>query len=599
MGRLHEERELADSMISAVPRHKDHLYLMAFVLVTIVFWTALLVQRRDVSDTWILEGLEPFAIAYIVIFAITVTRVRAPGYLVLVSSIFLWTFGSIPGAKYELPYGYSDEAGHFLLISALIDTGEMPLGSPYTNVPGLHVYFAITQTITNLALPELFGFWLPLLYVSVPGIVYFAAKRMTENVNSIKMAVVAASLLTLIGYRVNPMVFSLPLVVLYFALLYLRIFKPRNLVTQLEIMLILVTVFLVATHSVTALVLILATIGVAAWMAVRKRSQAQTTYKTHELRTLSRQVLLVAVIFLAWWALVATFVFDKFVSTIYDYVVLEYSTKPFVPVKLATLPFTDQISVFLLFHARDVLVLSLLLVGTFLLWMNRREGIVKTASLVAFLGGSIVVLYAIIGLQYILNFGSIEYARFLLYVSSLMPLFVMLLATLRMRSRLSQGVKRQIATLGIIAFLGVSIIQVFPYQPLAPRSDAFSTAPPLDDYLFSMNEVNTVYQLKMIQFASLHSACGHKVTSDIVTRNQIKIFGSACLQANQLYASPLMSEGTVQWDLFMLHWPGRAGPLKEPPEVRDTQAIGNLRDGFNLVYTNGESFVLGYAAHGS
>ncbi len=191
-------------------KEKDRLYLMAFVLATIVFWTALLSQRQEVSDSWILEGLEPFAFAYIGIFAVAVTRIRGPGSLILVSSIFLWTFSSISGGKYLLPYGFSDEAVHYQLISSLIATGEMPLDSSYTNVPGMHISFAFGAATTGLPLPELFRFWLPLLYLSVPGIAYFGARRMTENPDAIKMAVVGASLLTLVGYRANPMVFSLP-----------------------------------------------------------------------------------------------------------------------------------------------------------------------------------------------------------------------------------------------------------------------------------------------------------------------------------------------------------------------------------------------------
>ncbi len=578
---------------------KDHLYVMAFILATIIFWTALLYHRREVTDTWILDDLVPFAFGYIGVFAVTVTRIKGPGSLVLISSIFLWTFGSIPGAKYALPYGFSDEAGHYQLISSLIATGEMPPGSPYSNVPGMHISFAIGAAIVNLQLPELFRFWLPLLYLSVPGIVYFGARRMTENANSIKLAVVAASLLTLVGYRVNPMAFSLPLFVLYFVLLYVRTFKPAKQATHLEIMLILVAVFLVAAHSVTALVLLTITIGVAALMAAQKRWLSPSGHGSHELRTLSRQLLLVAVIFVAWWALVATFVLDKFVLTLYEYVVLDYSAKPFLPVTLATLPLTDQLSVFFLFHARDVLVLGVFLAGSVLLWMRRREGRRAASGLLIFLAGTIAILYAMIGIQYILNFGSIEYARFLLYVSSLVPLFFIALGSLSHRSLFRRGLRRWAATLGIIAFLGVSVIQVFPYQPLAPRSDPLSSASPLDDYLFSLNEVNSVYQVQMIHFTSSQGGCNQKVASDIVARNQIKIFGSSCLLRSHVHTSPLMSEGTVEWDLFMLHWPGPAGPLKEPVEVRDRRAIERLQNGSNLVYTNGESFVLGYVTHGS
>jgi hypothetical protein len=82
------------------------------------------------------------------------------------------------------------------------------------------------------------------------------------------------------------------------------------------------------------------------------------------------------------------------------------------------------------------------------------------------------------------------------------------------------------------------------------------------------------------------------VASDTVTRWQINGFANDTFANRVIYYSPLMVQN-LGWDLFLLHYDGKAGPLNEKVENRTSERLTELKDALgNVVYDNGESFII-------
>jgi hypothetical protein len=148
-----------------------------------------------------------------------------------------------------------------------------------------------------------------------------------------------------------------------------------------------------------------------------------------------------------------------------------------------------------------------------------------------------------------------------------------------------------IVILVLFSCVFISLVEIFPLQPIAPRANTLSHDLSINDYVFDFRSVNTVYQQRVILFAESYGSINNEVVSDYVTRWQIDGFANYSFASMVTYDSPL-TVGNLKWTLFLLHYDGKAGPLNEKVENRTNDKLAALRDGNNVVYDNGESFIL-------
>jgi len=148
-----------------------------------------------------------------------------------------------------------------------------------------------------------------------------------------------------------------------------------------------------------------------------------------------------------------------------------------------------------------------------------------------------------------------------------------------------------------ILFLIVAscLISIFPYQPLVPRASIISKDLPENEYLIDFRAANTIYQKEMIIFAERY-APGNlnelKISSDEVTRQQIFGFTNSSFSSTHIWYTPFSPNMTLEWDLCLLHKSDKAGPFSEKPEYRTDEIVNRLLSKGNIVYDNGESFIL-------
>jgi hypothetical protein len=109
--------------------------------------------------------------------------------------------------------------------------------------------------------------------------------------------------------------------------------------------------------------------------------------------------------------------------------------------------------------------------------------------------------------------------------------------------------------------------------------------------------VNTIYQERMISFVAKFSAEDAEITSDIITRWQLRGFTSGAFYSKHfMYYEHALDPASItneRWSLFLLHYDGRAGLISEPVEYRTKEVLDNIRNTLgNIIYDNGESFII-------
>jgi hypothetical protein len=145
----------------------------------------------------------------------------------------------------------------------------------------------------------------------------------------------------------------------------------------------------------------------------------------------------------------------------------------------------------------------------------------------------------------------------------------------------------------VFLLFSVCLLQVFPFQPLIPRASVLSSNLPDDEYLVDYRMVNTVYQKQMILYAERFSGADAKISSDVVTMFQAFGFADSIF-SKHTWSSPLQTDQsqTKEWDLLLLHRGDRAAPFNEGAEYHTGEILDHIRSIGNLVYDNGESFVI-------
>jgi len=245
-------------------------------------------------------------------------------------------------------------------------------------------------------------------------------------------------------------------------------------------------------------------------------------------------------------------------------------------------------------HVKDVIITSLGALGVVVLIKKLR--IRERTIFVRFYLPLFSLFFACLLILVILvggSFGDIGYDRPIMYAMVFQP-FLVGPALWDLSNRLRRR-KLRSAMIAFVLFLTItiSLVQVLYYQPLIPSANVLSAELPRNEYLYDLRMVNSVCQVNLIFFAQKESPSNASVTSDEVTRYQIYGFADETFSNRHIWFSPLDYNGTLDWNIFLLHYDGTAGPLAEKAENRTQARIQTLQDtSGNLVYDSGECFMI-------
>jgi hypothetical protein len=567
--------------------------LVVYAAIAVAFIVEVLLNQRDYQDSWILQDIFVPTILYILTFSVIAVLLDNNKLIALVCASFAIVLNAIPNLKYGLFYGTFDSVAHYGYIRDLVSLGHVPTtgfyAPSYQDFPGMHIFTGSLSTTLGLSTNVAMKLVASAIMGIVPLMTYFATNRVFEP-GLQRFIIVASGLPTLMSYGLTGSAFAIPL---YFCIICLIL---RSLLTktgkQHAVVLLILVFGLLFSHAVTTLYLIsflVIAVLLLKFLSLRE-NWVLKVYKNA--RVLVMGILMILIVsFAARLAFGSGNVLVTFTEAGESILISHVSG--FIPNTFFRLPFSAQVVFFALSYIQFTVVVLMSCVGVIVLFVKlRRKNREIYERFYMFLLCFVGAILALLAFQFLSGFSSIEYIRLLAYAIVLSPFLVGLF--LWHLYHYFGRYKFGSALVAIVLFscISVSLIQIYPFQPIAPRANVLSPDLPANAYIFDYREVNTVYQERMILFAESFSSNSTTVASDTVTRWQIIGFANGTFADRVLYDSPLMVQN-LSWDLFLLHYDGKAGPLNEKVENRTNERLTELKDTLgNVVYDNGESFII-------
>ena len=567
--------------------------LLVYAAIAAAFIVEDLLNQRGYQDSWILQDIFVPTILYILTFSVTVVLLDNNKLVALVCASFVIVLNAIPNLKYEFFYGTFDSVAHYGYIGNLVSLGHVPstgfYAPSYQDFPGMHIFIGSLSIISGLSLNVTMKLVTSTIMGIVPLMTYFATNRVFEP-GIQRFIIVASGLPTFMSYSLSGTTFG---VALYFCIICVIL---RSLLTdnkrQHAIVLLILVFGLLFSHAITTLYLIsflVIAVLLLKFLSIRKKWVLKSYRNARVL------VMGILMIFIVSFVARLTFGSGNVLET-FTYAGESLLTGPgsgIVPGTFFKVPFSAKVVFLALTYTMDAVIALMGCIGVIVLFVKLRHKnrnlYEKFYMFLLCFGGAILALLAF---QFLSGFSGIEYGRLIIYAIVLSPflvgLFLWYLGHYFGRYRLGSA----LVVLVLFSCISISLIQIFPYQPMAPRANVLSPDLPANEYIFDYRSVNTVYQEKMILFAESFSSNNAIVASDTVTRWQINGFSNDTFASRVIYASPLMVQN-LGWDLFLLHYDGKAGPLIEPVENRTSERLTELKNSLgNVVYDNGESFII-------
>lgn len=577
-------------------------YFLVLCIIAIGFFSTVFLNQRNYQDVWILQGIVVPTAIFIFFFLVAETFIEENKKVVILAAFLLAALNMVPGLKYQLFSGVFDAPSHFRFTDQIASLGYIPenehISEQYSGNPGMHIFMASISIISGISTNDVFRFIIPAMSGLVPFIIYFITKDILDNTTQ-RYVIIASSFPIVQRYIAYGTSLAIIPYFLLIAIFIHSVFTKMNKRTFLLIFAIL-SFNVIISHAITSLFVCFLLVGMLIILKsleiMRRKSLGRV-----QVSTLVAPSLLYVVLFFTWWANTSSYNLNTLVDLTRTLLVGDPTRTP-VPTRFHSLSLLPRLQVLAAFHLRDGIIGMLSLFGLFVFLRKLRLNEVsdKTETFYKFLIVLLSNFALFLFFEFVSGFGSIEYGRFIIYA---LPLCVFLVGlTLWRLCKFLNGisVKPIIRNLAFASFLFIllssCLIQFYRYQPLVPRSNVLSKDLPENEYLVYFGVVNTIYQIEMISFAEMHFSNG-SIASDVTTRYQIYGFSDPSFFSRHVWHSPLKPNQSPKWDLFLLHTV-KAGHLSEKAEYRTRERIENLRlEAGNIIYDNGESFIVSYSPH--
>ena len=588
-------------------------------------------NQRAYQDSWILEDIVAPFLFLLVAFVVAVVREKNGHRLALLVTSFLIVLRWIPGFKYIWAYGTAvDQSVHITNTQHMMQTGFPPLETVYTNVPGIHLFLSSIALVSGTNANDVGKYALPILMGLMPLLIYFLLKHSEIEPHLINNIIIATSL------AFDPyflLIQGSPIGTLFSSSIFIWFFSANlsHQILKLPLTIILISFILILplVHSISSLIIIgllVFTFVISfAFYHIEKLNKIIISY----INTL-RMLILLVVFCLSWWVYQARGIFSILVEQTSTFILQDQAEKLPVPSRIFQLSLQDTLTFFWILHANIILVFLLSAIGLVILWYYRRSFSINFHRIVLFLFIIQLSLAFILGGQLLSNFGNLEYFRIMGYAVALSPFFVgVTLWYIHKWNKVAW-------TLTFLTILFLSLMQVFPYQPIVPKADALgsfrniesipsgydsrersgvdkrndSSAPTAketnsafentrrNEPILYLHTVTTNYNKNLLFFAEKYIKEETKILSDRVIKDlAYRFWGDVFFKSHQIGFNPspaTMPLDSGEWEVYLLHYAGFAGPLSEPVEFRSRAEINRIisEPKRSLIYSNGEAFVL-------
>ena len=556
-------------------------------------------STRDYQDSWILEGLEiPFSV-FIVTYVVYVFAEGNIQWIVLFALIFRSVFVLLPNLKYEWFQGVAvDQQVHFRLTEEIFSVSSVPSGVAYSDTPLMHLSLVVNSLITGMPVVDSFKYW-PIIAWSVYPLAIYSVMKSTGMHNSsslLKYGVVISGIP--IKASTSCLVIGSLFGTLFFFLIlcqFIRCMQKRN--RNDVIIFTILSIALVATHPFSATILMVTffMIYFAVKCAPSFSGSMRRVLPRFQSKILLAASFLLASINMAWLSHKAPSMLESILGNVMPFVYrvlgAEVVAGEPIPTRFFSIGLIDASRVVLVLHGADIILLLLTLIG---LVAAAKAFCKPYKSALLFLSLCVFSLVLLLCSGSIFRIGSNWYDRIIRILLMLAPLFSAMTLF-----RLNQTTNHIKATILIVLFLTtLATVELHRCQPLMPSATSISKDLPKNEPIVYVNDVNSIYQRSMISHAEEFTPKEALIACDRVTQNQIRGLTNYDFSRTSLaYYYPLSrlldnSSLEKKYDYFLIHLPGKSGSFHERAEIRTRSlVIGSLYDS-NILYTNGESFIL-------
>lgn len=563
---------------------RDFALKILFLISALLLLGNALLIRRDYQDSWVLEGLEiPFLI-FVLIFAVTFFSEKKLTSLVAIAIVARIVFLLIPNLKYVWFQGvYLDQNVQYSMANYAVTTGSIAPSSfsaAYSASPLFHLLFSMFSIVLNVSVADAMKY-IPVLFSPLyPLLTYGIVKKLElkQEKTVLRFSLFLSAIpISNEQYEITGTMFGI-LLVLVILFLLVSLLKKND--RRYWIVSIVLVIALAAAHSVTSVILSVLLISI---LIIQNVSFLRIKSVIRPLI-----VLTVAIISISWLVFQGFSTFESISQNLF--ISVPAGTTPsseYIPSTFFNLLHVNILAAaqtFMVYYGADLLFLILTLVGLLMMIRNRRK--LNRIGVLLVLFGSVAFAIMVLGL--FLKLGT---TRTLSFERLLFPIFSGITI-----SYVSVGNKRKWVVPLILSFVMLAAtVQLYNCQPLIPSANILDKELPSGIPVGYVNDVVSVYQRQVVDFVLNHPVVG-RIASDLSTYNLILGLSDPnylLLHAVNYY--PLDTNRSQQeYDLFIIHTPGKAGELQEKAEFRTQDLIFQTIYNSSVVYSNGESFVLAH-----
>lgn len=558
----------------------DRISLILFSFATVFLILNTVALSRDYQDSWVLEGLViPFAL-FVTTFAVAFFTQKKMSFLVVLAVITRFVFLLIPNLKYVWFLGTAvDQERQFALANHVVASGHIYNGEfggeVYGATPLIHILFSIFSMIPGVPVLDSIKYVPVLLSTLYPLITYIIIKslKVPRETTLLKFGLLFSSIPFNVGsYLVTGGQFGALIALLAFLNLVLLLQKKDRRYGLIFIILVLALSLYHTVSSTFFTIFLFGTIILQRIPSLRLANFIRT-----------RAVIAAALIGVAVLMFQATDAFTSMLQTVFIASPGSYTPgSEFIPSSFFSLALADPIGgimVTLVYYGMDVFLLLLALGGLIVLLKERKE-LSNLFKFLLLLGGLPLLFIPIGAIMKVGTFRLVYFViPFLLLFSSVFLLYL--------------GSKKKWLPIAVFSFMMIlAPIELYACQPLIPSANIVYKELPKTEPIGYVGQVTSVYQRQMILFAQNYVT--GKIAGDAMSTSQV--LGSAGYKYTNehvIYYNPLdTSQPPQKYDALFIHLAGKSGILPDNAKARSPSSILNAIYSSNVVYTNGESYIL-------
>lgn len=567
-------------------------YLTYLYIISVFLFLSIVINARvTYQDSWILDNITIPIILYTIVFICFFVNNDNLYKIVIFSSIFLISLNFVPGLKYTFFYGNAIDHGfHYRFLQDIVIQNSVPKGRLYSEMPLMHIFLVTLSKFTNLNIEFIIKYGLAFCFGIFPFIAYSISRTIYANHKYIKYSILGSTIpLSTYYYQLGGT--SFPNLLLFFLILCIsKMFLFKKNQFQYSVLTIIFMYSIILSHSYTPLILNIVMILILLFYKIWDVMHHEIYFKRIQKKLLSIIGISVT-FFVAYWMHEATFFFKLLTEKIYFYTSHIKSPKPPIPSRFFEISFTSKIEILTVYHITDFIILILTFIGIYLFWKKYKNGETFNTRILLLILFYYLSLLFIITSNFILKVGDMETIRLITYMALATPIFVGI--TIKSLDEFINN--KTIVCLLLCSLFMIFYVQYYPAQPLVPKMNIDDST---EDYLVFVNMANSIYQIKVIDFVGTKPPIGSIIGGDRVTLHQIHGFMNYTfvqdyvLGYSALTENPNRKWGSDTYDFIVVHKAGKAGILVEQFEFRNDEFILNIVTNTDLIYNNGESFVL-------